>query len=148
VAIYAQQVGGAESTSEGYPLQLRIANALISYMLYIFKMLWPVNLTVFYPFPGAIPLWLSFGSALIIIIATLFIVRASMLKPYLAVGWFCISDSLPVIGIMQVGNHAMADRYTYIPLIGMFVLIIWGISDLAKMWRFSSSLLSGFLSWL
>ena len=145
VAIYAQQVGSAESTNQGYPLQLRIANALISYMLYIFKMLWPVNLTVFYPFPGAIPLWQSFGSALIIIIATLFIVRASMLKPYLAVGWFWyIGTLVPVIGIMQVGNHAMADRYTYIPLIGMFVLIIWGISDLAKMWRFSSSLLSGF----
>jgi Tfp pilus assembly protein PilF len=110
----------------------RIQNALISYGLYLWKTVWPANLG-FYPHPyGSLPLWKWMLSALILISVTLFVIVLRN-KRYLPVGWFWFLGTLvPVLGLVQVGEYAMADRYAYIPLIGIFIMIAWGTADLAQ----------------
>jgi protein O-mannosyl-transferase len=145
VTYIAQQKGGAVQSIEALPLGVRIGNAFISYIAYIGKMIWPSNLAVFYPYPGLLVPWQVFGSVILLIAVTLLVIWRAKRSPYLATGWlWYIGALVPVIGIVQVGSQAMADRYTYIPLIGISVLMIWGISDLARIWRFPGSLLSGF----
>jgi protein O-mannosyl-transferase len=121
------------------PLAMRIENAVASYGLYLWKMLWPARLA-FYPH-SAIPAWQWILSALVMIGVTAFVV-AFREKRYLPVGWFWFLGTLiPVIGLVQVGEYAMADRYAYVPLMGIFVMIVWGLADLAEakkvrtMWR-------------
>jgi tetratricopeptide (TPR) repeat protein len=119
------------------PIYARIENALVSYVEYISKMFLPVNLAVFYPHPMILPLW-QVGLCLILLICISFIVTYFIRRcSYLCVGWFWYLGTLvPVIGIFQVGSHAMADRYTYIPLIGLFIIVAWGFADLAKKWQY------------
>jgi len=116
-----------------FPLQIRIENALVSYVAYMGKMFWPAPLAVFYPHPLAtLPLWQVAGALLLLIGVTIlcWVLRR---KPYLTVGWFWYLGTLvPVIGLVQVGVQAMADRYTYIPLIGLFIMMAWGVPDLLK----------------
>ena len=113
----------------------RLSNAFISYGKYIYKTIWPFNLAVFYPYPHVIPL-----NQLLFSIVFLFMITAIVLYfikdySYLFVGWFWYLGTLiPAIGIIQVGSQAMADRYTYIPLIGLFIMAAWGIADLLKKW--------------
>jgi Flp pilus assembly protein TadD len=122
---------------EVYPLGVRIANALVSYIAYLWKMIWPQGLAVYYPHPiNTLPLWQSVGSAIILVFISLFVVITRRTKPYMLVGWlWYIITLIPVIGLVQVGGQAMADRYTYIPLIGIFIMIIWGVFDLAQKHR-------------
>lgn len=112
----------------------QVINAPVSYMIYIFKMIFPVRLACYYPLPPDIyPLWQIGGSILIISGVTWGMVRASNLRPYLLMGWLWFLGSLlPVIGL---ANGAVADRFSYIPLIGLFIVIAWGISDLLSGWR-------------
>jgi Flp pilus assembly protein TadD len=116
----------------------RIANVFLSYVQYISKMLWPSNLAVFYPFnAGSI----SFGSvaicALLLLGISFFVVRYGRHQRYLLLGWFWFVVTLiPVIGIIQVGLQAYADRYTYIPYIGLFVMIAWGLPQLLSKWAY------------
>jgi tetratricopeptide (TPR) repeat protein len=119
VTYLVQQSGGAFHFGRGLPLKIRIANGLVSYVHYIGKTFWPGNLGVFYPHPGSgLPMWQ----------ATILAVRR---YPYLIVGWLWYLGSLvPVIGLVQVGEQALADRYTYVPLIGLFIIIAWGLHDL------------------
>lgn len=114
-----------------FPLFIRIENALVSYIAYIGKMFWPVDLAVFYPHPHqALPLWQVLG-ALTFIIAITALCWQYRTKRYGLVGWLWYLGTLvPVIGLVQVGVQAMADRYTYIPLIGLFIILAWGIHDL------------------
>ena len=114
----------------------RISNALVSYVEYIKKMFVPVNLAVFYPEPAAWPLWQVLMCLIVLTGITLIVVFYIKKYQYLAVGWFWYLGTLvPVIGIIQVGLQSMADRYTYIPLIGLFVIISWGLSDLTRQWK-------------
>lgn len=130
ITYIAQKSGGAVNSLGVIPFHVRIANALLSYISYIGKMFWPHNLAVLYPYQMSIPLWKSIGAGLLLILISLVVFRMLKSKPYLAVGWLWYLGTLvPVIGIVQVGSQALADRYTYVPLIGIFIMITWGISD-------------------
>jgi len=120
----------------------RIANAFISYIAYLGKMFWPTNLAVYYPYPEARPIWQVLGAVFLFILVMLVAIRSAKRVPYLAVGWlWYVGTLVPVIGIVQVGKHAMADRYTYIPLIGLFIIVAWGVPELFKKWRFRKEVL-------
>lgn len=127
----AQKHGGAVGTLEAYPLGVRLANASVSYFVYLGKMVWPVDLASLYPHPGrSIPVWQVAASAIGLAAVTLAAIRAAGKRPYLTVGWLWYAITLiPVIGIVQVGRQALADRYTYITLIGIFVAIVWMVAD-------------------
>ena len=129
------QHSSALKTLESFPLQTRVANALISYINYIVKTLWPLHLSVFYPHPENLPAWQIIGATLLIAVAIFLSIHRLKKYTYIIVGllWFFIT-LLPVIGIIQVGDQAMADRYTYIPLIGIFIIFAWGGSDIIKKW--------------
>jgi tetratricopeptide (TPR) repeat protein len=137
VATYlVQQSGEAVRNLDAFPFQDRIGNAMVSYSSYIGKMIWPINLAVFYPFPETIPLWQAAGAGVLLASVTVLVFRAACSKPYLAVGWlWYIGTLVPVIGLVQVGSQSMADRYTYIPLIGLFIIVVWGLSDISAKWR-------------
>ena len=131
VTFAAQQQGGALKSLEAFPLTTRIANALISYVSYIGKMMWPQNLAVYYPHPATVPTWQAAGCGLLLICLSALFIWASRKRPYLAVGWLWYLGTLvPVIGLVQVGSQAMADRYTYLPLVGLFVALAWGVPSL------------------
>jgi protein O-mannosyl-transferase len=137
LTIFAQQKGGALISLEYYPFETRIANALVSYASYIEKMIWPRHLAVFYPYPETLPLWKVAGAVLLLSSLTFLAIRAARKYPYLAVGWFWYLGTLiPVIGLVQVGLQAMADRYTYVPLIGLFIMITWSVTDILAGWRY------------
>ena len=130
----AQRSGGAIRSSEFSSLYFRIANALVSYFEYLRNMLWPSGLSVFYPHPGnALPIWKPLVCTIVLVVVTIWVVKGIRRAPYLAVGWFWYLGTLvPVIGIVQVGEQAMADRYTYFPLIGIFIAIAWSLPEQIK----------------
>jgi cytochrome c-type biogenesis protein CcmH/NrfG len=133
VTIYAQYEGGSISSIEITSFSSRIENALTSYLEYISLTLWPHDLAVLYPFPASIPLWRVISSLFVLLLVSGITIRVRRMYPYLAVGWFWFLFTLvPVIGLIQVGQQTMADRYTYIPLTGLFIMIAWGIKDLTK----------------
>ena len=133
VTYVVQQTGGAVRTAEQYPILVRVGNAIVSYVAYIGKMLWPARLSIFYPHPGALPAWLVISCAVLLAGATYGAIRAAKTRPYLTVGWlWYVVTLIPVIGLVQVGRQAMADRYTYVPLIGIFFAIAWAASDVMR----------------
>jgi len=135
--ITAQHSKGAVQTLEYFPFHFRIYNALITYVTYIVKTVWPSHLSIFYPHPGnTLLLWQVAGAALLLIGITVLAVVFLKRYPYVAVGWFWYLGTLvPVIGFVQVGTQAMADRYTYIPLTGLFIIAVWGIASLLEKWK-------------
>ena len=139
----AQKSEGAVKTLGALSLKTRIANALVSYVSYVSKAIWPSKLAVFYPHPGnALSGWTIVGAALLISAVILLSIRSFKKYPYIAVGLFWYLGTLvPVIGLVQVGDQAMADRYTYIPLIGLFIIVAWGVSDLFKKWQHKKTFL-------
>lgn len=124
ITFTVQRQGGAVSTSISFGA--RFANALVSYARYLGKTFWPLDLSVLYPHPGAWPLWMTVGSGLLVLtLSTLAFVEVRR-RPYYFVGWFWFLGVLvPVIGLVQVGIQSMADRYSYVPSIGVFVILIW-----------------------
>ena len=118
------------------PMKLRVANALVSYVKYIEKMIWPKNLAVFYPFPDTLPVWQVFGACLFLAFISFLVLLNLRKKPYLCIGWLWFLGTLiPVIGLKQAGLWpAMADRWAYVPLVGIFIIVAWGGSDLLKKW--------------
>ena len=138
LTFFAQKSAGAVLTIESLTIKYRIANALVSYVNYVIKMIWPIKLTIFYPHPRyTLSAWQIFGASLLITSACLWAIRVAKKYPYIAVGLFWYLGTLvPVIGLIQVGEQAMADRYTYIPLIGLFIIVVWGASDLLKKWYY------------
>ncbi|MCK5722984.1 MAG: tetratricopeptide repeat protein, partial [Gammaproteobacteria bacterium] len=142
----AQQSSGAVKSLESFPLTVRAANAFVSYASYAVKAIWPHNLTVFYPHPGnSLPLWQVFGAILLVGGASVLAIRSLKKYPYIAVGLFWYLGTLvPVIGLIQVGPQAMADRYTYIPMTGLFIIIAWGFSDLSTKWHYRKIVLTLF----
>jgi tetratricopeptide (TPR) repeat protein len=133
----AQAKGGAVKSLQSFPLGDRIANAFVSYIVYIWKTIWPSDLAVYYPHSGFLSPWQVLGAIFLLGAVTTGVLLRAKRFPYLATGWLWFAGTLvPVIGIVQVGNQAMADRYAYIPLIGLFVMAAWGIPELLRKWRY------------
>ena len=137
VATYlVQKKSGAVAALDELPLSVRAGNAVVAYFEYLSKTIWPVNLSAFYPYS-------SHQSAAIIVTSVVLLAAFSGLfllvaqrRPYLVTGWFWYLGTLvPTIGLVQVGSQSMADRYMYIPSIGFFALVVWGVSDFLESWR-------------
>jgi tetratricopeptide (TPR) repeat protein len=115
------------------PLARRFGNALTSYAAYLGKTFWPRRLAAFYPLPNAVPLWQAAAAALLLAAVTALVLLRLRRSPWLAVGWLWFVGMLvPVIGILQVGRQAMADRYTYLPSIGLFLALVWEVAELSS----------------
>jgi Tfp pilus assembly protein PilF len=137
VTVMAQQGAGAISTLQIVPFKLRIANGLVSVVAYMGKMIWPQDLAVFYPHPVSdLQIWKPVVAGLFLLILSTVALWVAQRCRYVLVGWLWYLGTLvPVIGLVQVGEQAMADRYTYVPLIGLFIVVVWGFADLVKGWR-------------
>ena len=135
---YVQSTGGSVVYLTEYPLEMRIANAVVSYAVYLWKMVWPTGLAVLYPpCPGVLPWWKIGFSCLALAGITLAALKAAGHHRYFLFGWlWYVGTLVPVIGLVQIGSHASADRYTYVPLIGIFVIIAWGMPEVLKKWRY------------
>jgi tetratricopeptide (TPR) repeat protein len=128
-------VQGSTGAFRVFPLPVRIENALISYVVYIGQMLWPVRLAVLYPYQESLATWQAAAAAMILVALTAAVIFAWRTRPYLAVGWFWYLGTLvPVIGLVQVGQQAHADRYMYIPMVGLLLMLAWGASELQAKW--------------
>jgi len=115
-------------TAKIFTLLSRIANASISFVTYLERIFWPCDLAVFYPFSDKLPILQVMGAAFLILAVSIAVIMAVKRLPYLFVGWFWyVTTLLPVIGIIQVGKQSMADRYTYLPLIGTGIVLAWGV---------------------
>jgi len=132
VTFLAQRHGGAVAPLAGTPLALRLENALVSYLVYIGDMLWPAGLAVLYPLPRTLPILGVAAAGLVLAGISLLVARQWRARPYLAVGWCWYLGTLaPVIGLVQVGTQSHADRYTYVPTIGLTIMLAWGAAELA-----------------
>jgi protein O-mannosyl-transferase len=141
LTVLAQKAGGAVRDLEYYGLLLRVENALVAYVRYVGKAFWPAKLVVMYPHPARLfPVWQPVTAAALLLAISVWVVRETLVnkkeKKYLAVGWFWFLGSLvPVIGLVQVGEQAMADRYAYISFIGLFVMVVWSVGDWVSEYR-------------
>jgi tetratricopeptide (TPR) repeat protein len=136
VTMYAQGRGGAVNTLEQLPLGERLMNALAAYAGYLGELIWPARLAPFYPHPRGRLLLEQAGRAGLLLVVITGLVLWARRRRYLVVGWLWFLGTLvPVIGLVQVGSQGMADRYTYIPSIGLFLAAVWGGADLAARWR-------------
>ena len=143
VTFLVQQHGNAVQTTGHYPIGGRIENAFVSYCRYLGKVIWPVNLTVFYQHPGHWPLILAVPAAALVLLICLLVVWQGRRFPFLVLGWFWFFGTLiPVIGLVQVGPQAMADRYAYVPLIGVFILISWGAAGIFARWQIPKAVIA------
>jgi protein O-mannosyl-transferase len=134
VTFLAQSQAGTVRSFTEAPITLRLSNVLVSYAKYLLLAFWPKDLAVNYPFPRAgIPAWQIIGAALLLIAITAFCSFQRNRRPYLIVGWlWCMGTLVPVIGLIQVGAQTMADRYFYIPSIGLFIAIVFGLADIGE----------------
>jgi tetratricopeptide (TPR) repeat protein len=136
VTLIAKQHTPALRSLEALPLDIRIANALVSYASYIGKMIWPQHLSVLYPYPTSLSMWQVAATGLCLAAVSLLALRFVYRHPYFAVGWLWYLGTLvPVIGLVQTGPYAMADRFTYVPAIGLFIAIVWGLPAMLAQWR-------------
>ena len=153
------QQRAAMPSLQALPVDTRIANALVAYVKYIGIMIWPRDLAVFYPRPDAQPWWLVLGATFVLLAVSWLVIRKTRRFPYLGVGWLLyLGTLLPVIGLLQAGSQAMADRYSYVSLIGIFIMVAWGVPDYLKNWPPRKAILGAlsgiailaciFLTWL
>lgn len=130
VTVIAQRSGDTVADASALPLSVRMGNAIVSYVAYIGKTVWPSRLSVFYPHPEHSWPWSDIIAAAVILIAITAAVTYFRRARYLEMGWcLFVITLIPVIGIVQVGSQAMADRYAYVPCIGLFIIIVWGLGD-------------------
>jgi protein O-mannosyl-transferase len=135
VTAMAQAGAGAVAAVDTLPLRYRVENAAVSYLAYVRDMLWPAGLAPFYPY-RAYAGWIVASAVTAQAGIFLVMIRATKRHPYVAVGWlWYVVTLLPVIGLVQAGGQTRADRYTYIPLIGLFIIAAWGIPDVLERWR-------------
>ena len=135
ITIHAQQKGGAVAPMDLFPLPDRLATAITAYVAYLWKMLWPSGLSIFYPLEVNSPVVVAACASLLLAL-TFAAVRGAVKRPYFLVGWlWYLITLLPVIGIIKVGDASMADRYTYVALMGPFVALAWGSFDLSRALR-------------
>ncbi len=126
ITFWVQKSSGAVRSMTQFPFSERLANALVAYAAYVIKTLWPANLAAVYPHPHTYPVWQVLGAVLLLVAITAAVVRFAGRRAELAVGWFWFVGMLvPVIGLVQVGMQARADRYTYLPSIGLFIALVW-----------------------
>lgn len=147
--LITQRLVGAMGSLETVPVVARLSNVLISYLTYVCKFLMPIGLTGLYPFPEDLPpSWQPLSSLLVLLTLTFLILRCSKSLPFLSVGWLWFGISMvPVIGFVQVGPQALADRYTYIPYIGLSIMVAFGAPLLARyLWPRRQALLLGGLA--
>ncbi|MHC4646155.1 MAG: tetratricopeptide repeat protein [Planctomycetota bacterium] len=133
ITFLTQQAGGIIVDIKSIPLKHRVANVFFSYAAYMRKSLWPQNLAVFYPFNAvrSIPLWQFVLYALLLAAVSCLVICLGRTRKYLLVGWFWFVGTLiPVIGLIQFTGSSHADRFTYIPYIGLFIMIAWGLPEL------------------
>jgi tetratricopeptide (TPR) repeat protein len=132
VTVLVQRSWGAVVSVEALSPWTRAANAVVSYVRYAGAMIWPAGLSVFYPYPKEISSWAVAGAATFLLAVGVLAARRARTEPYFVTGWlWYLVTLLPVIGLVQVGSQARADRYTYLPLVGLFIVVVWGASDLA-----------------
>ena len=138
ITVLVQQGAGSVLSLQRYSMTARVENALVSYVRYISKTFRPVKLAVFYPHPGnTLPLWHVGAAILVLVIVSVFAIAWRPKHPYVIVGWlWFIGTLVPAIGILQVGLQAMADRYSYVPSIGLFIIVVWGLAELWAWRRF------------
>ena len=137
VTFLVQKNAEAMASLEFLSMGTRVANAFVSYAVYVVKTFWPAGLAIFYPLPEIWPVWQVVWSVLLVLGVTVCAVGCIRRYPYGVVGWLWYLGTLvPVIGLVQVGSQAMADRYTYIPLIGLFIVVVWGGADFLRGWRY------------
>ncbi|MBN1787341.1 MAG: tetratricopeptide repeat protein [Sedimentisphaerales bacterium] len=144
ITFFVQQSIGAMAAIKTFGFKIRLSNAIISYITYITKMIWPGRLAVFYPHPGSAlsVTKVAICGLLLVLISIYFLHKARQYK-FLIVGWLWYLGTLvPVIGLVQVGSQAMADRYTYMTLTGLFIIIAFGAKDLMPKWRYKNIILT------
>src|ERR1700722_16144331 len=135
ITLLAQKKGGAVQSLASMPLTARVANALMAYVIYIANFIWPTGLAFFYPYPARWPMGEVLFSGFALAAMSVVVVLAFRARPYLAVGWFWYLGTLaPVIGLIQVGHQARADRYTYVPLIGISIMVAWAAAEAFEKW--------------
>jgi len=139
ITVMAQRSGGAVASLERYGPFVRLATAIVAYAQYVRQAVWPTRLAPFYPHPWApmppLPAW-QILAALLFLLAISALVVAARSRRYLLMGWlWFLGTMFPMIGLVQVGKQAMADRYAYLPFIGLFLMISWGMADWAQRWR-------------
>jgi Flp pilus assembly protein TadD len=143
VAIFAQKSSGALQPTDRLPMGYRIANAIVSYAHYLAQTLWPAKLAVYYPYPKHFPFLLVGGLAMLGVAISILAIWLWNRRSYLAFGWIWFLVTLaPVIGLIQVGNQAYADRYMYLPLIGLAVIFAWGAHDLTRPLSYGGTVLA------
>ena len=126
-----QQAHGAVSSIESSPASQRVVHVLVAYVKYIIKMLWPRDLTAVYPYSPGIPIWQIAGSCILLGFISFLAFKHLTRRPYLITGWLWFLGTLvPVIGIVKIGSHAMADRYTYVTFVGLYIMVSWGIPEI------------------
>jgi hypothetical protein len=135
LTLWAQQGSGSLMPLAIRPLGPRLANALVAYVAYVVKMFRPFPMAMFYPL-APVPWWQALAAGLVLLAVSAVLLARARRFPYLAVGWLWYLGTLvPVIGLVQVGGQAMADRYTYIPFIGLFIMVAWGLGDQTTRWH-------------
>jgi protein O-mannosyl-transferase len=146
MTIVAARELGADLSAR-VPWQWRLENAFVSYVRYLGKAFWPADLVVFYPYPGAWPVWAFVGSALFLWAVSGWVIWQRRRAPYLFTGWFWfLVVLLPMIGIIQAGSQAMADRFAYVPSMGLFIMAVWGIAGWAERRLFAVSAVAALLA--
>ena len=151
IVVVSQRSSGLMNMADNVPVGLRVSNAAIAYVTYLWKTIWPTNLAIFYPHPAMLKTGYTssiiagaVAAMLLLVVVTLVVLWQMRRRPYLAVGWFWYLGTLvPVIGLVQVGVQSMADRYTYLPMIGVYIAVVWGGVELAARWRWLAIPLTG-----
>lgn len=135
VTFLVQQKGGAVSPLEALTVLARVANAVVSYARYLGKTFWPQDLSVLYPHPGHWPVWQVAAAVALLVCVTLVVILLRRPMPFAVVGWLWFVGMLvPVIGLVQVGIQSMADRYTYLPSVGILIALVWGVGAAVERW--------------
>ncbi len=143
ITYLVQRAGGAVQEAEVFTVAVRIENAIVSYLRYIENFFYPAKLCVFYPYPFHWHGTAVAGSCFILIAISVAAIRTRKRFPFFVVGWLWFVGTLvPAIGLVQVGIQARADRYTYIPSIGILIALVWGIDNLSRRWRFRAAMLT------
>jgi hypothetical protein len=145
ITMRAQQTAGAMHTvKNSFPLSIRLGNAIVCYARYLGKAFWPSHLALIYPHPGtSLRTWEIFAALILLLAVTALVIKERRLR-YLLVGWFWfLGTMVPMIGLVQVGEQAMADRYAYLPFIGLFIMVCWGVADWTGQRKVSAAVLAG-----
>ena len=136
VTLLVHEESGAITPLAEYSIGLRIQNAFVAYARYLGKTFWPVRLAVPYPHPGQWPLWLVSLGIILVVGLSIAAIWLGRRRPYICTGWFWFFGMLlPVIGLIQWGSHSLADRFTYVPLIGFFIVLVWGAAEVWERWK-------------